>query len=193
MKQVILFLAASLACMCSFTRLAALSPSQFSVGAYGTGAIPVGSYAQIARGAVGGGLVGEYRPDDAGALAFSIRAQGALVIPASDDIASYWTAAALAGVSYRIRLPAGFAFQPEIGYGLWFHGVKASGSLSAGFPNPTYLDQAIQASAAIRWSRGAIDIELAPTYTILPERNALLQLAGIRAGIVYRLTTGDHA
>lgn len=173
-----------------FSETQALPPNDdfsIAVGAYGVAQVPLGSYAKFARAVAGGGIVGEFASPSIPNLGFSARIQAASVIPEADVIDSYWVLAAFGGAFWRFSLSGNFTLHSEFAAGMWLHNIEASGKDNSSLPSSTFTDPAIQASVALRWKKGRIDAELAPVYTILLEKSTVLNLLGVRVGILYSI------
>ncbi len=100
--------------ICSLSTLSPDSPSaSCTLGAYGKGKAPLGTYAKIVKASFGGSISGEYRMKAIEMLSLSGRIQANAAIPASSAIASYWNAAAFVGAGWHIPLASGFELVSE--------------------------------------------------------------------------------
>ena len=188
-KRTLVILLALLFSFHSFAQTPATTTSDspsISIGAYGVAEIALGSYAQFARVAAGGGVSGEYALQAVPGLGFSGRIQAATIVPNADEISSYWALGTLGGAFWRFSLSRNFALQPELAAGMWLHNIKATGKDGSTLSN-MFIDPAVQASLALRWKVSHFDLELAPVYTMLIEKSAILSLAGLRLGAVYAI------
>ncbi len=64
--------------------------------------------------------------------------------------------------------------------------LKDDGSSGSGLSDTVFIDQVLLLSPCVRWFKGNFGVDVAPTYTMLPEKSALFQNVGIRAGILYQ-------
>ena len=162
--------------------------ARLSLGGFGIGLLSVGTYADYVAAVLGGGLLAEYTPHRFGRIGVNAQLQGAASIPSSGSlIGSGSSVAALFGLHWRFSVAPNIAIQPSLGYGVWLHIVDAAADAAEPLPQDRYLDQVLQLSVAARWLVGRGEIDFAPTYTVLPERDALLQLLGLRVGALYRI------
>ena len=171
-----------------FSAWAEETEARLSLGGFGIGLLSVGTYADHVAALLGGGLLADYTPHRFGRIGFNAQLQGAASIPSSGSlIGSGSSVAALIGLHWRLTAAPRLALQPSLSYGVWLHFVDAAADAAEPLPQDWYLDQALQLSVAARWLVGRGEIDVAPTYTLLPERDALVQLLGLRVGALYRI------
>lgn len=186
-KKLPIIIALSVLCaLFAYSEQATDDPS-LAIGTYGLAQTAVGPYSEFARFAAGGGAVGEYALWDLPGFGVSARVQAAAVVPASDIISSYWALGAFAGAYRRISLSRSVSVQPELAAGFFVHVLEATGKDGSSLSSGKFVDPAFQASVAIRRSFGRVEVELAPVATVIPEKSAVLGLAGLRVGALYSI------
>ena len=79
-----------------------------------------------------------------------------------------------------------FAFQPELGAGLstFFSKYEVSGSQKSG----SYVSPLISAALSLRWiprSLSKLEVEAAPVFTIVPEKEKAAMMLGLRLGAIW--------
>lgn len=165
------------------------SPDSWSIpltlGVYALAQVPLGAFADFVDGAAGGGIACEYLVATIPSLGVSARLEGAFVFPSIDEIDSYWTCSMLAGVFYRIGMKGNFSVQGELSAGMHTHKIDDSGSSSVS--SSAYIDPALQSAVSFRWQSSAYSFELSPVYTALIEESGVLNLFGVRVGVLYSL------
>ena len=165
-------------------------PARFkglAVGAYGTGDFMLGDYADVAKGDAGGGLLLEYTILNFEKIDFggSVRAEFFHIFPKSDSALKSENDFAFTGGVF-LRVPFGqFAFQSEFAYGAL---IRLANGEDGSDKNGTYIDQIIRVATGLRWNPSFtrnLEIELAPTFSLIPEDKHLLLEAGGRLGAIW--------
>lgn len=155
---------------------------------------PLGDYSDFSMLNLGASLAGEYTlPLELGNdidLGLAVRAEFAHVFPKSgaplksdEELRVYgalWT---------RVPFMLGnqfFAFQPELGAGLstFFSKYEVSGSQKSG----SYVSPLISAALSLRWiprSLSKLEVEAAPVFTIVPEKEKAAMMLGLRLGAIW--------
>ena len=155
---------------------------------------PLGDYSDFSMLNLGASLAGEYTlPLELGNdidLGLAARAEFAHVFPKSgaplksdEELRVYgalWT---------RVPFMLGnqfFAFQPELGAGLstFFSKYEVSGSQKSG----SYVSTLISAALSLRWiprSLSKLEVEAAPVFTIVPEKEKAAMMLGLRLGAIW--------
>ena len=155
---------------------------------------PLGDYSDFSMLNLGASLAGEYTlPLELGNdidLGLAARAEFAHVFPKSgaplksdEELRVYgalWT---------RVPFMLGnqfFAFQPELGAGLstFFSKYEVSGSQKSG----SYVSPLISAAFSLRWiprSLSKLEVEAAPVFTIVPEKEKAAMMLGLRLGAIW--------
>ena len=155
---------------------------------------PLGDYSDFSMLNLGASLAGEYTlPLELGNdidLGLAARAEFAHVFPKSgaplksdEELRVYgalWT---------RVPFMLGnqfFAFQPELGAGLstFFSKYEVSGSQKSG----SYVSPLISAALSLRWisrSLSKLEVEAAPVFTIVPEKEKAAMMLGVRLGAIW--------
>ena len=155
---------------------------------------PLGDYSDFSMLNLGASLAGEYTlPLELGNdidLGLAARAEFAHVFPKSgaplksdEELRVYgalWT---------RVPFMLGnqfFAFQPELGAGLstFFSKYEVSGSQKSG----SYVSPLISAALSLRWiprSLSKLEVEAAPVFTIVPEKEKAAMMLGLRLGAIW--------
>ena len=166
----------------------------FAVGGGLFAQFPLGDYSDFSMLNLGASLAGEYTlPLELGNdidLGLAARAEFAHVFPKSgaplksdEELRVYgalWT---------RIPFMLGnqfFAFQPELGAGLstFFSKYEVSGSQKSG----SYVSPLISAALSLRWiprSLSKLEVEAAPVFTIVPEKEKAAMMLGLRLGAIW--------
>ena len=155
---------------------------------------PLGDYSDFSMLNLGASLAGEYTlPLELGNdidLGLAARAEFAHVFPKSgaplksdEELRVYgalWT---------RVPFMLGnqfFAFQPELGAGLstFFSKYEVSGSQKSG----SYVSPLISVALSLRWiprSLSKLEVEAAPVFTIVPEKEKAAMMLGLRLGAIW--------
>lgn len=157
----------------------------------------VGAFGEYVKCNVGGGITYELGIPLPMACDLGVVAHGVFNYNPvkSDAVSSVWNMQYYAGAYLNVPFgSSGFAFHPELCYGLVCY-YPTIGKDYVGNLNKTYLDQVIMLSAGLRFSNpkfanGNIELELAPTYTLTPEKQSCINFIGGRAGFVVTLN-GD--
>ena len=166
----------------------------FAIGGDVFGQVPIGDYAQFANANIGLSLAGEYTfplnlPKNMD-LGIGIRAEYGHVFPKSDtSLKSDEEIRAFANIWLRIPFRLFnqyFAFQPEVGGGLsnFFTKYQIKETEKSG----TYLSPFISIAPSLRWipsSLQKLEVEFAPIFTIVPEKDKTTNMLGLRLGAIW--------
>ena len=174
----------------------------FAIGGDVFGQFPIGDYSQFANANIGLSLAGEYTFPlnlpmnmDLGA---GIRAEYGHVFPKSDtSLKSDEEIRAFANLWLRIPFKLFnqyFAFQPEVGGGLSTFFTKYQ--IDETEKNGTYLSPFISIAPSLRWIPSALqnlEVELAPLFTIVPEKDKTTNMLGLRLGAIWHFEMKNAA
>lgn len=174
----------------------------FAIGGDVFGQFPIGDYSQFANANIGLSLAGEYTFPlnlpmnmDLGA---GIRAEYGHVFPKSNtSLKSDEEIRAFANIWLRIPFKLFnqyFAFQPEVGGGLstFFTKYQINESEKSG----TYLSPFISIAPSLRWipsSLQKLEVEFAPIFTIVPEKEKSTNMLGFRLGAIWHFEMKNEA
>lgn len=174
----------------------------FAIGGDVFGQVPIGDYSQFANANIGLSLAGEYtfplnlpKNMDLGA---GIRAEYGHVFPKSNtSLKSDEEIRAFANIWLRIPFKLFnqyFAFQPEVGGGLstFFTKYQINESEKSG----TYLSPFISIAPSLRWipsSLQKLEVEFAPIFTIVPEKDKTTNMLGLRLGAIWHFEMKKEA
>ena len=172
-------------------------PPRYQGFAFGGGLFtqfPLGDYSDFAAMNLGASLAGEYAlPLELGNnidLGLALRAEFGHVftksgtpLKADEELrafAAFWT---------RIPFMLGnqfFAFQPEVGAGVstFFSKYEVSGKEK----KATYISPLVSTALSFRWippSLQKLEIEAAPLFTLVPEKDKATMMLGLRLGVVW--------
>ena len=172
-------------------------PPRYQGFAFGGGLFtqfPLGDYSDFAAMNLGASLAGEYTlPFELGNnvdLGLALRAEFGHVftksgtpLKADEELrafAAFWT---------RIPFMLGnqfFAFQPEVGAGVstFFSKYEVSGKEK----KATYISPLVSTALSFRWipqSLQKLEIEAAPLFTLVPEKDKATMMLGLRLGAVW--------
>ena len=172
-------------------------PPHYQGFAFGGGLFtqfPLGDYSDFAAMNLGASLAGEYTlPLELGNnvdLGLALRAEFGHVftksgtpLKADEELrafAAFWT---------RIPFMLGnqfFAFQPEVGAGVstFFSKYEVSGKEK----KATYISPLVSTALSFRWipqSLQKLEIEAAPLFTLVPEKDKATMMLGLRLGAVW--------
>ena len=155
---------------------------------------PLGDYSDFSMLNLGASLAGEYTlPLELGNdidLGLAARAEFAHVFPKSGAPLKSDEELRVYGVLWtRVPFMLGnqfFAFQPELGAGLstFFSKYEVSGSQKSG----SYVSPLISAALSLRWiprSLSKLEVEAAPVFTIVPEKEKAAMMLGLRLGAIW--------
>lgn len=174
----------------------------FAIGGDVFGQFPIGDYSQFANANIGLSLAGEYTFPlnlpmnmDLGA---GIRAEYGHVFPKSNtSLKSDEEIRAFANIWLRIPFKLFnqyFAFQPEVGGGLSTFFTKYQ--IDESEKNGTYLSPFISIAPSLRWIPSALqnlEVELAPVFTIVPEKEKTTNMLGLRLGAIWHFEMKNEA
>ena len=196
MKRLLIFLSFIFAGAFLFAQEDSVSP-RYQGFAFGGGLFtqfPLGDYSDFAAMNLGASLAGEYTlPLELGNnidLGLALRAEFGHVftksgtpLKADEELrafAAFWT---------RIPFMLGnqfFAFQPEVGAGVstFFSKYEVSGKEK----KATYISPLVSTALSFRWippSLQKLEIEAAPLFTLVPEKDKATMMLGLRLGAVW--------
>lgn len=165
------------------------SSGAFAVNAYFSNYFPVSAWSDYVILSLGGGGGVEYAlPLELGAadLGVQLKSEYAFVVPRDAQVNAFSDITVMPGVF--VNLPFAFeniemSFHPELAYGVDFHIIKTGGKQNV------YIDQLVYVALPVRFALPALDmfeLELAPAYTFLFEKQGTFVQTGYRAGIVWR-------
>lgn len=174
----------------------------FAIGGDVFGQVPIGDYSQFANANIGLSLAGEYTFPlnlpmnmDLGA---GIRAEYGHVFPKSNtSLKSDEEIRAFANIWLRIPFKLFnqyFAFQPEVGGGLSNFFTKYQ--IDETEKNGTYLSPFISIAPSLRWIPSALqnlEVELAPLFTIVPEKEKTTNMLGLWLGAIWHFEMKNKA
>ncbi len=174
----------------------------FAIGGDVFGQVPIGDYSQFANANMGLSLAGEYTFPlnlpmnmDLGA---GIRAEYGHVFPKSNtSLKSDEEIRAFANIWLRIPFKLFnqyFAFQPEVGGGLSTFFTKYQ--IDETEKDGTYLSPFISIAPSLRWIPSALqnlEVELAPLFTIVPEKEKSTNMLGLRLGAIWHFEMKNEA
>lgn len=174
----------------------------FAIGGDVFGQFPIGDYSQFANANIGLSLAGEYTFPlnlpmnmDLGA---GIRAEYGHVFPKSNtSLKSDEEIRAFANIWLRIPFKLFnqyFAFQPEMGGGLSTFFTKYQ--INETEKNGTYLSPFISIVPSLRWipsSLQKLEVEFAPIFTIVPEKDKTTNMLGLRLGAIWHFEMKKEA
>ena len=174
----------------------------FAIGGDVFGQVPIGDYAQFANANIGLSLAGEYTfplnlPKNMD-LGIGIRAEYGHVFPKSDtSLKSDEEIRAFANLWLRIPFKLFnqyFAFQPEVGGGIsnFFTKYQIKETEKSG----TYLSPFISIAPSLRWipsSLQKLEVEFAPIFTIVPEKDKTTNMLGLRLGAIWHFEMKNEA
>ena len=174
----------------------------FAIGGDVFGQFPIGDYAQFANANIGLSLAGEYTfplnlPKNMD-LGIGIRAEYGHVFPKSDtSLKSDEEIRAFANLWLRIPFKLFnqyFAFQPEVGGGIsnFFTKYQIKETEKSG----TYLSPFISVVPSLRWipsSLQKLEVEFAPIFTIVPEKDKTTNMLGLRLGAIWHFEMKKEA
>lgn len=174
----------------------------FAIGGDVFGQFPIGDYAQFANANIGLSLAGEYTfplnlPKNMD-LGIGIRAEYGHVFPKSDtSLKSDEEIRAFANLWLRIPFKLFnqyFAFQPEVGGGIsnFFTKYQIKETEKSG----TYLSPFISVAPSLRWipsSLQKLEVEFAPIFTIVPEKDKTTNMLGLRLGAIWHFEMKKEA
>ena len=174
----------------------------FAIGGDVFGQFPIGDYSQFANANIGLSLAGEYTFPlnlpmnmDLGA---GIRAEYGHVFPKSNtSLKSDEEIRAFANIWLRIPFKLFnqyFAFQPEVGGGISNFFTKYQ--IKETERNGTYLSPFISIAPSLRWIPSALqnlEVELAPLFTIVPEKEKTTKMLGLRLGAIWHFEMKNAA
>lgn len=174
----------------------------FAIGGDVFGQFPIGDYSQFANANIGLSLAGEYTFPlnlpmnmDLGA---GIRAEYGHVFPKSNtSLKSDEEIRAFANIWLRIPFKLFnqyFAFQPEVGGGIsnFFTKYQIKETEKSG----TYLSPFISIAPSLRWipsSLQKLEVEFAPIFTIVPEKDKTTNMLGLRLGAIWHFKMKKEA
>lgn len=155
------------------------------IGSGLTANLPLEDYAEILQETFGAEASLEVRPSGSLPLELSCRLTGEVGIPADNGVTLALGTATLVGADWRFALPRDFSLVPAAEAGSYAHWLKAGGVDP--MPNAwlVYFDPLLRVSLSLRYTRGNLEFELAPTFSVLFERSGVLPAAGFRAGIYH--------
>ena len=170
----------------------------FAIGGDVFGQFPIGDYSQFANANLGVSLAGEYtfplnlpKNMDLGA---GLRAEYGHVFPKSNvALKSDEEIRAFANIWLRIPFRLFnqyFAFQPEVGGGISTFFTKYQSKETE--KSATYISPFISIAPSIRWIPAALqnlEVELAPVFTIVPEKEKSTNMLGLRLGAIWHFET----
>lgn len=170
----------------------------FAIGGDVFGQFPIGDYSQFANANLGVSLAGEYtvplnlpKNMDLGA---GFRAEYGHVFPKSNvALKSDEEIRAFANIWLRIPFRLFnqyFAFQPEVGGGISTFFTKYQSKETE--KSATYISPFISIAPSIRWIPAALqnlEVELAPVFTIVPEKEKSTNMLGLRLGAIWHFET----
>lgn len=164
------------------------SIEDFAFEIYFTNDYPTGTFSEYTTSSIGGGFFTEYTLPlniftDVGVC---VRIEGASHLINTEVIESMWSGRASLGAWLRFPIWDFYAIQPEISYGLTLFGITGSPDYD-GAPDGIYSDQYLQLSVSIRCLVNDFEIDIAPVYTLMLEKENALNAFGFRYGILYRL------
>ena len=155
---------------------------------------PLGDYSDFSILNLGASLAGEYTlPLELGNdidLGLAARAEFSHVFPKSGaPLKSDEELRVYGALWARVPFMLGnqfFAFQPELGAGLstFFSKYEVSGSQKSG----SYVSPLISAALSLRWiprSLSKLEVEAAPVFTIVPEKEKAAMMLGLRLGAIW--------
>lgn len=170
----------------------------FAIGGDVFGQFPIGDYSQFANANLGVSLAGEYtfplnlpKNMDLGAR---LRAEYGHVFPKSNvALKSDEEIRVFANIWLRIPFRLFnqyFAFQPEVGGGISTFFTKYQSKEAE--KSATYISPFISIAPSIRWIPAALqnlEVELAPVFTIVPEKEKSTNMLGLRLGAIWHFET----
>lgn len=157
-------------------------------GFYGTSQFPIGEASNYFINASGTGLVADFGFFEN--FGQTLRLQWANVIPKNDKIISAWQLVGLMGLWYAVPFgDSGFSFEPSIEAGLMYQGAKIQDGYGE-LPKRAYTDFVLQLCPSFRYKieklfNNHLQIELSPTWSIIPQSSGGLVFAGARLGFLY--------
>lgn len=174
----------------------------FAIGGDVFGQFPIGDYSQFANANIGLSLAGEYTFPlnlpmnmDLGA---GIRAEYGHVFPKSNtSLKSDEEIRAFANIWLRIPFKLFnqyFAFQPEVGGG--FSNFFTKYQINESEKSGTYLSPFISIAPSFRWIPSALqnlEVEFAPIFTIVPEKDKTTNMLGLRLGAIWHFEMKNEA
>ena len=174
------------------------------VGVYGSMTPALGELGNYVSSSLGGGVAFEmgmplYIGEDAPEImnifkrfGFSAHVSGNSNPVKNDLLSSMWNLQATLGIYVRLDLPvSGLAVVPEVDYGMIMNFPKANPAYGNTLAS-LYVDQLVQFGIGIRYAPPSLldrklEFEVAPTYTLCTEKGNMLQYAGGRVGVLYRI------
>lgn len=162
--------------------------SNVDISLYSVTRFSVGKLAKYSSCSLGGGIAAEGTFSFFPLLGISGRAEFAPMIGLHADIKSWMNAAFTAGLYLNFPLGKTFILRPELGYGVQLHIVDSINKNLAGI----YADQIIQFSGTVKIAPKPLQakgfsFDVAPLYTLLTEKTAVLHYLGFRLGLSYQL------
>ena len=162
----------------------------------------IGDYSNYAITNLGLSLAGEYTfPIELPAsmdLGAALRAEYAHVFPKADTILkSDEELRFFAAMWLRIPFTLGgqyFAFQPELGFGISSFFTTFKGS-DGNEKSDSYLSPLISITPSVRWIPKAVqqlEIEVAPVFSIVPEKDNATIMLGARLGAIWHFDTRHY-
>ncbi len=152
-------------------------------GAYFLHQYPFDTYAKHFSMFTGAGLTAELDPNTGKLPGFSLRAQISLASPKESTLTQSWNTTLVCGTFALFPLTPQVSIKGELEAGLWSHWLKSKEQSYMPHAWLVYFNPVIQAAVSLRYSRGIWKFDVGPVYTLIPESNALLQSAGVRASI----------
>ncbi|MCI7566832.1 MAG: OmpA family protein [Treponema sp.] len=172
-------------------------PPRYQGFAFGGGLFtqfPLGDYSDFAAMNLGASLAGEYTlPLELGNnvdLGLALRAEfGHVFTKSGTPLKADEELRAFAAFWNRIPFMLGnqfFAFQPEVGAGVstFFSKYEVSGKEK----KATYISPLVSTALSFRWipqSLQKLEIEAAPLFTLVPEKDKATMMLGLRLGAVW--------
>ena len=156
---------------------------------YGKAGLPFGDYSNYVSANAGAGIGVELDPFFIPNLGTSIHADFQANFLKDKRIQSIWDFAFYGGIWYRLNW-GGFAFQPELNYGVCIHKVTMVPGWKG--PDGMNLDQMLQFAPAFRWTpridlNNTTAVDIAPYYTMIFEQSNIIHQFGLRIGLTYAL------
>ena len=156
---------------------------------YGKVGLPFGDYSNYVSANAGAGIGVELDPFFFPNLGTSLHADFQTNFLKEERIQSIFDFAFYGGIWYRLSW-GGFAFQPELNYGICIHKVTMAPGWRG--PDDVNVDQMLQLAPAFRRTpridlNNTTAVDIAPYYTMIFEQSNIIHQFGLRIGLTYAL------